>query len=225
MRSSAGNRAGLWAVFAAFALSPAFARATVVVPQDVPTMARKADWIVRGTVRNQYADWDREHRRIYTFTEIEVLETLHRRAAVRQGDGLVVRTLGGEVGEIGMRVSGTARFAPGEEVMLFVRASERVQGTFHVVGMSQGKFTVDRSEGPAPQVVPGASGLAYARRKPAHGTALDHHSPLQRMSLEAFRRQVQAALSVDQGRPTSPSRPDFRDADPTTAPNRTSDGP
>lgn len=169
------------------------AEATVVLPQDVTALSRNADWILRGVVRNQYSDWDPGRRRIYTFTEIEVQETWHHRDGEPQA-GLVVRTLGGQVGDIGMNVAGSSQFSPGEEVLLFVRKSERVQGSFHVVGLSQGKFRIVPGQDGTLRAVPDAAGLAYARRGPG-ATELDHDgSHLQAMPLMAMRAAVREAL-------------------------------
>src|SRR5205085_11541571 len=48
--------------------------------------------IVRGRVIQSQAAWDEEHQRIYTSTEIEILEAMHGATDAKR---IVVRTLGG----------------------------------------------------------------------------------------------------------------------------------
>jgi hypothetical protein len=141
--------------------APGVARATVIVPQTVEEMALASSAVVRAKVLQRQSAWDKEHRRIHTHTELQVLETVHSTAAVPAS--LVVRTMGGEVGEIGMRVSGVARFEVGEEVLVFLTPDPLDAGEFQVVGMSQGKYRIDRS-GPIPMAVASVEGLAFARR-------------------------------------------------------------
>lgn len=135
------------------------AGATVAIALSVEDMAVRADTVVRATVRGQMSAWDEAHRRIHTYTELEVTETWVGEAPPT----VVVRTLGGVVGEIGMRVSGMARFRSGEDVVLFLRTDPLGGGDdqFEVVGLSQGKFRVESSEAGA-MAVPSTEGLALA---------------------------------------------------------------
>lgn len=215
-------RSAVLAVSLLFALGVAApAQATLVLPQDVGSMSREADWIVRGTVANQYASWDAEHRRIYTFTEIEVMETLHRKDREPEA-ALVVRTLGGEVGDVGMKVEGTARFEVGEEVLLFLRRSEAVTGTWMVVGMSQGLYRVTVDEQGVRQLKPGAQGLGYARRRPGQPMAIDETTTLEPMSLPAMRARITRELAAAPSAPSTPAAgPRAPQADPVPqAPTR-----
>src|SRR5262249_21744048 len=61
------------------------------------------------------------------------------------GASVTVRQLGGELGGRGTAVEGAARFAAGDEVLLFLRP--RSDGTFAPVGMVQGVFRVERDAG------------------------------------------------------------------------------
>ena len=60
-----------------------------------------------------------------------------------KGD-LVVRQLGGVVGPVSALVPGTAHFAAGEEVVLFLRTDGRA---YYLVGMAQGKLSIQRRGG------------------------------------------------------------------------------
>ncbi|MCB1282514.1 MAG: hypothetical protein KDB18_13410 [Salinibacterium sp.] len=137
------------AVVASTLATPLVASATIVVPRTLEEMATHATAVVRAKVVARQSAWDADHRRIHTYTELALLETVAGESA--KGP-LVVRTMGGEVGDIGMRVAGVARFEVGEEVVLFLRVDPLDRSHFQVVGMSQGKYVVDRS-GAAPVLV------------------------------------------------------------------------
>jgi ribosomal 50S subunit-recycling heat shock protein len=90
----------------------------------------------------------------------------------RAGDVITVRQLGGVVDGISQVVPGNARLTPGETAVLFLDADETLP--FHyVVGMAQGKFTVQ----PAPdgaRVTQDVHDLAFM---PAAGATPTEASP------------------------------------------------
>ena len=99
-------------------------------------LARKADTIVLGTVIQLESAWDARHTAIYTNVTLAVEHVL-------VGTPVAVVTLqvaGGRVGGMGMRTSNDAAFRKGERVIVFLDMSA-VPST--VVGMQQGKFTVE----------------------------------------------------------------------------------
>ena len=115
------------------------AAASTAVAMDVPQLTRRADVILRGTVSGQSSSWAPGGRRIVTETRVRVASVL-KGAPARE-----VRVLqpGGAVGGVGQRVSGAARFADGEEVLLFL---EHQRGDhYQVVGMAMGKFQVRKT--------------------------------------------------------------------------------
>jgi hypothetical protein len=147
------------ALVAALALLALPARASVAVRLDLPALVAQADTVVRGRVVAERARWDASHSRIYTDVRLTV-DRVYKGAAA-PGDVIVVTRLGGSVGGLGMRVAGEARFALGEETIVFLRrvaAGGRIHHT--VVGMAQGKLSVLRTAS-GPQVLssPGAQGL------------------------------------------------------------------
>lgn len=179
------------------------AQATIVVPMTIEEMAVEAALVARGRVVNTQAAWDDAHRRIYTYTEIQILERIHAPSAVP--DSIVVRTLGGEVGNIGMKVSGTPKFTMGEEVVVFLRLDPIDPQQFQVIGMSQGKFHVERPLKGGALLVPSAEGLAFARPGSDGRMKIDpQHEDPARVPLESLRERVQAALEA-RGTPAPPT--------------------
>jgi hypothetical protein len=132
-----------------------------MVPLSVEDMTKQADAVVRGKVLRQQAAWDDKHQRIYTTTDLEVLEPIHNPAQVPHT--IQVRSLGGEVDGIGMAVAGTTQFAVGEEVVLFLRKDPQVGSAFQVIGMNQGKFHIERESKGRVIAVPTLEGIALAR--------------------------------------------------------------
>ncbi|MGB5364662.1 MAG: hypothetical protein WBN15_21020, partial [Polyangiales bacterium] len=61
-------------------------------------------------------------------------------------DEVIVETMGGQIGEIGMRVEGEASFQLGERVLVFVHGGGPYTA-FRTVGMGQGVMRVRREKG------------------------------------------------------------------------------
>lgn len=148
-------------------LSPGDAEATVMQPMRLDQMVKAADVIIRGEVLRQASSYG-DQGRIYTVTEIKVLESL------KGGDApaivLKVRQLGGTVDGISQHIAGNARLLEGEEVALFLRRDAEKQ-LHYVVGMAQGKYAIDRS-GPEPLVARDTHGLSFKAPTPEGVQAL-----------------------------------------------------
>ena len=89
----------------------------VVERLSVEDLARGADAIVVARVVATSAAWNEGRTKIYTFTTLEVSDALKGGPAGR----VVVKELGGAVGDIAMEASGAPRFSAGEEVLVFLR--------------------------------------------------------------------------------------------------------
>jgi hypothetical protein len=96
---------------------------------------------------------------IVTYTTLEVLETA--KGALRSGNTLEVRYLGGVVGDLGMRIEGTPHFTVGEESLVFAAT---LNAHMTPVGLSQGVMPVRVERGGVRQVLPGGNGLALVSR-------------------------------------------------------------
>ena len=103
---------------------------------SIEELARKADTIVLGTVTQQASAWDDQHTAIHTDVTVEVEQVL----TGLPGEVVTLRVLGGVVGGVGMGTSNDATFRVGERVIVCLDTNA-VPNT--VVGMQQGKFTVE----------------------------------------------------------------------------------
>ncbi|ATB37599.1 hypothetical protein CYFUS_003024 [Cystobacter fuscus] len=161
------------------------ASATTLLKMDLPELSHSADVIVHGTVRRMESRWSGDHRLIVTDVEIQVTESLKGQAS---GTVLVTQR-GGEVGDIGQKVSGLASFAPNEEVVVFL---ERRGPAFHVSGMAQGKYKVLRTEGETrAMAVPESTGEALLLDARTHQTVTSSRPSLPLSDLKAA---IRAAL-------------------------------
>jgi hypothetical protein len=197
------------------ALSAGSAVATVMMPMSLEEMSVEAKLVVTGKVLSAQSAWDESHRRIFTYTEIQVVEKIAGDAEPRT---LVIRTMGGEVGDIGMNVSGTPRFATNEEVLVFLRQDPVEAQSYQVIGMSQGKFKVVRPEKGPVEVVPSTAGLAFVKRDQGGSYKVDETiSPESKMTLDALKQRVVSARRA----PTAPtiSVPQAAPSGATTVPN------
>jgi len=133
---------GAMALGLALAVVPASpARGATVLRLSFEELATRAEAVVRGRVVSSTARRDAASGRIFTYTEVEVTEAVKG----APGKKVTVRQPGGEVGGIGQSVAGAARFAPGEEVVLFLeKARDEASTSFQVLSMSAGKVRLEK---------------------------------------------------------------------------------
>jgi hypothetical protein len=120
------------------AFVPRPAGATVARALSLQDLLRASRQRVLVTPVDQSALWERlgGRRRIVTYTVLRVDDDVDGRSAV--GGELAVRTLGGQVGDIGQVVHGEAAFVPGERSTVFLE--ELGRGVYAVTGMAQGQY-------------------------------------------------------------------------------------
>lgn len=105
-----------------------------------------------------------ENGRIYTYTHVHVDRAVA--GELPTGAEAYVRTMGGEVGNIGQRVEGEASFQVGAPSLVFVHSGP--PGAFVVTARGQGQFPVVAGEGGSPaRLQPGASLGALLRPRAA----------------------------------------------------------
>ena len=135
------------------------ARAAVVLKLDLPELVLRAEHIVLAVARQKSARFT-PRGRIVTDVTLTVNETL--KGDFRPGQDLVVTRLGGEVGERAMLVEGAPRFQIGRSALVFLRRAPAT-GELQVVGMSQGLFRIEQSEGRF-FLIPGGGDLSLVDR-------------------------------------------------------------
>ena len=123
---------------------PRSASASTFVELSVAELVSKSTLVVAATPLESTSVWqdnDGRGRRIVTFTRVRVDRLIDGRAPA----DVWIRTLGGEVGDIGQHVDGEAVLTIGKAGLLFLRNLS--DGTHAVVGMSQGHFPLQLAKG------------------------------------------------------------------------------
>lgn len=139
---------------------PSIALATQVQAMSLRDLVTSADHIVVGTVIAQEAHYD-DLDRIVTDSTIRIEETLYGPRSAT----LVVRHIGGVVGELGLTVAGEAGYPEGARMLLFLRTFDSGDAgiVMRPVGMSQGEMPI--LSGDAGEVVmPGGAGVSVVTR-------------------------------------------------------------
>ena len=133
------------------------AYSTTVVRLNLSEMTTKADYIGKGVVEREYSQW--EDNKIYTYTVVKVNKNYKGNK-----DKVVIKTLGGTVDDIAMKVPGQAKFNEDDEVLTFLEkqkddvisvrknlgiSSYEAQHIpeYSIVGFSQGKFSIKDENG------------------------------------------------------------------------------
>lgn len=174
MRSRIALVVAVW--LGALAL-PGLASATITEALSLTDLVREADLVVLAAAIDEHAQRDARGRIVTDFT-VRVDEVMKGDASV--GSTLVMRRLGGVMGDIGMRVEGEPHLEIGARYVLFLHRLSDGR-TLRPVGMSQGVLPVEEQRGET-IVLPGGDGLSLVQRVqggqllPAPG-ALIHPTP------------------------------------------------
>ena len=137
MRSGVSMLIGLL-VFAVSCALSLTAHATAVMNLSDEAMVNQAETILTGRVTYIRSEWNEERTKIFSYVTVTPENLLKGNAYQNE---IVVKQLGGEVGDIGMYVEGISVFEENEEVFVFLRKGR--DGFHRVVGFSQGKFSVE----------------------------------------------------------------------------------
>jgi len=113
----------------------------LMVRKSIEELTSQADSILIGKVEKIESRWNEEKTLIYTYVTISVKQYTKALSGAGEVQEIIIRVRGGEVGDIGLRVSDTPQFREGEEVFLFLRMEE--VPVFLVAGLFQGKYTIE----------------------------------------------------------------------------------
>ncbi len=104
---------------------------------EIKNLSEGADMIVTGKVIDQKSQWNTEKSRIYTNVTIQVDEFLK---GSNNQNRIVITQLGGEIGDVGESYSHVPTFIDDEEVLVFVKKSNKDQ-SLSVYEGEEGKLT------------------------------------------------------------------------------------
>jgi len=129
------------AAFVGFAALSIQVRATTVVAPEFEQLVNKSDYVVRAVVKDVRSEFARPgSKQIVTYVELEVKEVI----VGEPPSPLVLRMLGGRVGDKRMVVSGAPEFVVGDEDILFVRGNGK--NFTPLTALMHGRYPVARDE-------------------------------------------------------------------------------
>jgi hypothetical protein len=148
-----GRRQALGLIGTALAgvAAPATAWAGTALAVRLPELIQRSRTVVRGTPLDANCVWETvgDQRRIVTYTRIRFEEGVTGESV--KDPELMVRTLGGQVGEIGQVVHGEATLKLEEACVLFVARSK--DGIDRVTAMAQGHYPLAKDAKGAERLV------------------------------------------------------------------------
>jgi hypothetical protein len=109
-------------------------RGSIVPRMSLEELVSEADSIVDGVVESVESRW--EDRMIFSYVTIRIDDPLKG----RRSRTAVVRQVGGRIGNRILDVPGMPVFHDRDRVVVFLK--DTGNGTFHVVGMAQGRYLV-----------------------------------------------------------------------------------
>ncbi len=124
--------------------------ATSVVKLADDGLVRLSSIIVEGRVTSVHSEWNADHTQIQTLVTIRVSDSIKGAAP---GDLLVLRLLGGQVGDTVMELVGGPTFSVDENVIVFLEKD--APELMPITGLFQGKFTVTADPSTGQQMVVG----------------------------------------------------------------------
>ena len=144
-------------------LSASPGSASIVQALELPELVDQSDRIVLGRV--VFAEAFRQaDGTIATWYRVEVEQELRTDAPPRDEEPeVILQVLGGEIGDLGMRVEGEPRFSVGERAVLFMREGNQL--AFRPVGMAQGVMRVRKKDGDE-MVFQSREGMMLVKRGP-----------------------------------------------------------
>lgn len=139
---------------------PAHASLARAVP--VEELVSRSQHVMLGEPLDAYSVWEQvgQRKHIVTYTRVRALELLG--GVDPKGDELLVRTLGGRVGDLGELVHGEALLTLGERGVLFMMPT---RAGLSVTAMAQGHYPLARD----------AAGAERLRRSPEAKELVNEH--------------------------------------------------
>jgi hypothetical protein len=144
--------------------------------------------IVTGNVRSVFSAWDDAHQAIWTYVEVRTDRVLKGSLDERT---IVLKQLGGVVGNSGMLVYGQPSFTRGQQVLLYLNTGP--DRTLHVAHTFMGMFAINQESGRkfVSRLMDAGNVEVLARR--------DNEAVTNRAPLDAYTRQIEGTLTREAG--------------------------
>ena len=106
-------------------------------------LTRGSEIIIRGEVGEVKAQWSNDGKTIFTSASIIISEVIKGKIARKN---IIVEYKGGEVGDIGLKVSDVSQLRKREKIILFLKSGKSKKDgiIYNVVGKAQGKYIIGK---------------------------------------------------------------------------------
>jgi len=136
----------LFTMFLCFSLICCLAAESPAIMKALTTekLTRTSKIIILGEVEDLKSQWTENGEKIVTRATVAITEVIRGNSTNKR---LFVEYDGGEVGEIGLKVSDVSPLMKREKVLLFLEPmkNDRNIKIFNIVGKAQGKYTIDNN--------------------------------------------------------------------------------
>jgi len=167
---------------------------SIVQGLELGELVRHADRIVLGRVLFSES-FQRRDGQFATWHRIGVEREVRGRAPDERE--VIVETMGGHIGDIGMRVEGEPSFSVGERVLVFIRDGGPYTA-FRPVGMGQGVMRVRKERG-VETVTQNREGLMLVRRNAQGRLERSPGALPQRERLDVLLSKLRGMVEQSQG--------------------------
>jgi hypothetical protein len=183
------RRTSVLSIFFAVA---AVLQATTVIPMSVERLTQASSKVLMGEAQDSWTEWSSDQKLIYTVTRFQVQKAYKGEAV----DTVLVRTMGGRIGNIEQKVAGVRTWHPGEKAVLFLHESVVRDGSLAVTGLMQGDFRFTRQTSATEQFV--SNGVPEVETFDASTKKSGVYSGSKITLRELERRVINAATAVTQ---------------------------
>lgn len=114
--------------------------ATRLIKRSIEDLAIRSTLVVTGKVMEIESRWNDAHTRIYTYITVEIESFLK---GSQKEESIIIKQLGGVVGDTAMTVFGSPAFSEEEQVLLFLKPKPGTTDEIVVTGLAQGKFHLE----------------------------------------------------------------------------------
>ncbi|HTG14382.1 MAG TPA: NBR1-Ig-like domain-containing protein [Blastocatellia bacterium] len=168
---------------------------TFIIPSD-DDLIIGARAIVTGKVLSIESGFDKEQERIYTYITVRVKEVLKGQITERK---IVLKELGGQVGDRGLTVFGNPQLERGEKVLLYLDTWK--DGSLRTYQMLMGKFSIVKDETTGHEFVERSSGdnNVTVLRPQSHNGQPDG-AVTDRMEFSTYKHMVRNILAANRER-------------------------
>ena len=116
------------------------ASATRLVKRSIEDLAIRSTLVVTGKVMEIESRWNDAPTQIYTYITLEIESFLK---GSQKEESIIIKQLGGVVGDTAMTVFGSPAFSEEEQVLLFLKPKPGTTDEIVVTGLAQGKFHLE----------------------------------------------------------------------------------